>query len=559
MTMGVTARELVEKLRARDQRLPFEIGAFVALETIERLLDGPAVVRPDDVRIGPEGTLAIYVAPHSASGPEAAKSVAGLMAHLLVAAGAGVPPGLLRLVENGPSDGRWDPARLRDELEASLVPLNRAAARRVLSRIVRDLETRPRPSSRPPNLAQVGQLPGDVDDDLDALLAVGEPDEEEDLPTSELPQLDQSGNPVVPFAAITAKRTGLRKPPVDVLDDPLASEHDRPTPAVGHDVKALGLAVEARREPRMDETPALAAVRSVPSREPTPSASPPRQQSQQTQRERDLQRPATKPVPLDALDGFDDEPRPKKSGLGLGIAVVIVLIVGGLAAVAVLRPDVVDRVMGRAPSEDELRAAEEARMQAERAAQMERAAAELRARYGRLSIRVEGHERAQIFLFVGRGPAAAENLPTGLAHELVAIADGRSPTRAVVPADATWTPSDDGLLYELAMQTGDQEMAFEQLVLGPTRLDRNAMGTPSGELGRVRVITTPPGARVFLLVGFGTTEIRDLPTDSPQEILVYDEGVPPVRSFVGPSDWREGPEGKEAELVVTLPEPPGRR
>ncbi|MCU0675118.1 MAG: hypothetical protein MUE69_20295 [Myxococcota bacterium] len=556
MTMGVTARELVEKLRARDQRLPFEIGAFVALETIERLLDGPAVVRPDDVRIGPEGTLAIYVAPHSASGPEAAKSVAGLMAHLLVAAGAGVPPGLLRLVENGPSDGRWDPARLRDELEASLVPLNRAAARRVLSRIVRDLENRPRPSSRPPNLAQVGQLPGDVDDDLDALLAVGEPDEDEDLPTSELPQLDQSGNPVVPFAAITAKRTGLRKPLVDELDDPLASEHDRPTPAVGHDVKALGRAVDARREQRMDETPALAAVRPVPPREPTPSSS---RQSQPSPGARELQRPATKPVPLDALDGFDDEPRPKKSGLGLGIAAVIVLIVGGLAAVAVLRPDVVDRVMGRAPSEDELRAEEEARMQAERAAQMERAAAELRARYGRLSIRVEGHERAQIFLFVGRGPAAAENLPTGLAHELVAIADGRSPTRAVVPADATWTPSDDGLLYELAMQTGDQEMAFEQLVLGPTRLDRNAMGTPSGELGRVRVITTPPGARVFLLVGFGTTEIRDLPTDAPQEILVYDEGVPPVRSFVGPSDWREGPEGKEAELVVTLPEPARRR
>lgn len=552
MTMGVTARELVEKLRARDQRLPFEIGAFVALETIERLLDGPAVVGPDQVRIGPEGTLAIYVAPHSASGPEAAKSVAALMAHLLVAAGPGVPPGLLRLVEHGPSDGRWDPTRLRDELEASLVPLNRAAARRVLSRIVRDLESGPRASSRPANLAQVGQTQGNVDDDLDALLAVGEP-EEEDFPTSELPQLDASGNPVVSFEAITAKRTGLRPAkPLDTLDDPLGSEHDRPTPAVGHDVKELSRAIAARREPRSaptprsDETPALVAIRPVPPHEPDPK----RPQEG---------RPPTKPVPLDALDGFDDEPRGKRSGLGLGIVVLLLVIIGGLGAVVVLRPDVVERVMGRAPSEDDLRAEEEARLQAERAAQMERAATELRARYGRLSIRVEGHERAQIFLFVGRGPAAAENLPTGLAHELVAIADDRSPTRAVVPADATWTPSDDGLLYELAMQTGDQEMAFEQLVLGPTRLDRNAMGTPSGELGRVRVITTPPGARVFLLVGFGTTEIRDLPTDAPQEILVYDEGVSPVRSFVGPSDWREGPEGKEAELLVTLPEPTRRR
>lgn len=533
--MGVTARELVSQLRARDQRLPFEIGAFVALETLERLLEGPAVVGPDDVRIGPEGTLATYVAPSSASGAEAAKSVAALMAHLLVAAGPGVPPTLLRLVEQGPSDGRWDPSRMRDELEASLVPLNRAAARRVLARIVRDLEAGPRARSRAPAGLAMG---GDVDDDLDALLAVGEPEEDEDIPTSELPQLDASGNPVVSFDSITAKRTGLRKrEPEPDLDVP--SAHDRPTPAMGNDVVALGRAVEARRAAeRSDPTPMVESVRPV-----RPEA-----------------RPATKPMPVAELDGFDDDaPSGKRSGLGMGVVVLVLLIVGGLGAVVVLRPDVVDRVMGRAPSEDDLRAEEEARQAQERAEQMDRARAELHARHGRLSIRVEGHDRAQILLFVGRGPAVAQNLPTGVAHELVAVADNRTPTRAVVPADGTWAPSDDGLLYELAMQTGDEEMAFEQLVLGPSRLDRDAMGTPSGELGRVRVITTPPGARVFLLVGFGTTEIRDLPTDTPQEILVYDEGVPPVRSFVGPSDWREGDDGKEAELIVTLPEPARRR
>ena len=46
------------------------------------------------------------------------------------------------------------------------------------------------------------------------------------------------------------------------------------------------------------------------------------------------------------------------------------LIVGGLGAVVVLRPDVVDRVMGRARSEDDLRAEEEARALAERAEQI---------------------------------------------------------------------------------------------------------------------------------------------------------------------------------------------
>ena len=77
------------------------------------------------------------------------------------------------------------------------------------------------------------------------------------------------------------------------------------------------------------------------------------------------------------------------------------------------------------------------------------------------------------------------------------------------------------------------------------------MGTPTGELGRVRVITTPPGARVFQLIGFGSARVEDLPTDAPVELLVYVEGEPPRRVFVGPSDWREGEDGKkQAEVVV---------
>lgn len=548
--MGVTVRELVTRLRARDARLPFEIGAFVALEVSERLLEGPAMVGPDDVRIGPEGNLAVYTAPHSASSAEAAKSVASLLAHLLVAAGKGVPPVLLQLVERGPADGRWELGRLRDELEASLVPLNRSAARRVLSRIVRDVETRPRTSSRPPPVA--APL-GDVDDDLDALLAVGEPDEDEELPTSQLPQLDASGNPVVAFEAITAKRGAIPKrasaqtPAAERA--PTSREHDETAPRIGRSAP----------EPEPDE-PALdrddrgdratPAQPPSPRREPTPLARRPSQL-----------RPATRPLPAEELaggraelDDFEEDAAPQRGGMGLAVVGLLVLIVAGLAAVVVLRPDVIDRVLGRGPTEEELRAEAEAERARERAAEMERAATELRARYGRLSVRVAERERAQIFLFVGRGPAVAENLPLGVAYELVAIADGRVPTRAVVPAAAEWTMGDEGAppLYELAMQTGDDEVGFERIVLGPSRLRPEAMGQPSTTLGRLRVVTSPPGARVFLLVGFGSTEISDLPTDRPQELLVYDEGKPPQRVFIGPSDWRPGEGGPTAEVEVAL-------
>ena len=226
----------------------------------------------------------------------------------------------------------------------------------------------------------------------------------------------------------------------------------------------------------------------------------------------------------------------------------------GLAfgAVLVFRPDVVDRMTGEAVEPDPEAELAEAGAAQERLRQQ--AEEELRARHGDLTVRTDS-DHAQILLFIGRGPAVAENLPVGVAHEFVAIADGKEPTRAVVPADGEWVPLDDGTpQYELAMQTGERAMTFEDMDLGASRLQRGAMGTPTGSLGRVRVVTTPPGAKVYLLIGFGNATVSDLATEEPWELLVFEEGRPPQRVFVGPSDWREGSEGKIAQVEVTLEE-----
>ncbi|MEM1415509.1 MAG: enoyl-CoA hydratase-related protein, partial [Myxococcota bacterium] len=42
---------LGRRLEARGGRLPFEIGAYVALEVCERLLEGPAAIEAEDVRV----------------------------------------------------------------------------------------------------------------------------------------------------------------------------------------------------------------------------------------------------------------------------------------------------------------------------------------------------------------------------------------------------------------------------------------------------------------------------------------------------------------------------
>ncbi|MEO0326586.1 MAG: hypothetical protein AAF447_26805, partial [Myxococcota bacterium] len=160
--------------------------------------------------------------------------------------------------------------------------------------------------------------------------------------------------------------------------------------------------------------------------------------------------------------------------------------------------------------------------------------------------------RAQILLFVGRGPAVADNLPVGRAHELVAIAPGGGATRSVVPADASWTPTDGVAQYELAMQVAPSA----RTELGPTQLPQDAMGTATGTLGRVRVVTNPPGAKVYLLVGFGEARIDDLAASEAHELLIAREGAAPARVLVGPSDWRDGPGGKRlAELDVPARRP----
>ncbi|NOY89566.1 MAG: hypothetical protein GXP55_00055, partial [Deltaproteobacteria bacterium] len=169
--LGITVADLVRQLKQRHARLPFEIGAFVALEVAERVIESPATPGVDDVRLTEDGVVSVYAPSSGASREHAARSVVGILAHLLVAAGSGVPPVFLELVEKGPRGGVWDLALLKDELEASLLPLNRSAARRVLSRLLRETGKGAQVREAPPTKLTAS----DVDDDLDALLGDDEP------------------------------------------------------------------------------------------------------------------------------------------------------------------------------------------------------------------------------------------------------------------------------------------------------------------------------------------------------------------------------------------------
>ena len=69
----------------------------------------------------------------------------------------------------------------------------------------------------------------------------------------------------------------------------------------------------------------------------------------------------------------------------------------------------------------------------------------------------------------------------------------------------------------------------------------------------MRIVTAPPGAKVYQLVGF-TPDVRiaDVRADEIAELIVFAAGHLPQRVVVGPSDWRLRAGVRSAEVSLTL-------
>ncbi len=169
--LEVSVDELVSLLKQKGIPLPFEMGAFIVLEACEQLLESPARLRGQDVFVGAQGEVAVEPVQGASPDEEAVRALLVLLGDLLVCSAPGVPPMLLELATSGPSDDQWTLSRLRDDLEACLLPLNRGATRRVLSRILREArKTGERASARPSTEPDANAL----DAELDALLGGGD-------------------------------------------------------------------------------------------------------------------------------------------------------------------------------------------------------------------------------------------------------------------------------------------------------------------------------------------------------------------------------------------------
>jgi hypothetical protein len=495
---GLSLDQLVSALQRKGVPLPFEIATFLVLDACERIALEPRVVRASDLRIADDGELSLQ-GPQAAERPsprEACRALSTLLGELLVCSAQSVPPRLLGLCDPGVrGDGVATPADLRDELEAMLVPLNRAAMQRILARLVREarreLEQHRRRSSAPP----------DADAELDAILAVDAAPVRSVRPlaapagTSTL----TTGNPDGAVALGEADNRDL-----DAVLDGLSS-HREPVgrASSSHEPESQKQVSGARRD--------------------AGSARAPRALAHGDQ--------------LDTLDRFEHA-ADSSSGRGARVGVLLVVCAAALAGgYFMLGRDASRRAIGLP--------------EAAVPTNTPSAAPAPAALHGELRVK-SSPPRAQVLLRVGNGPAVVAHLPVGIAHEFVALREGFAPSRALVPTTAEWRAEGGELRYELALQLPETTGRGREHELGAS-LMRGPPGQPTGALGSVRVVTSPPGSEVYQLVGFTPdVKVKNLVASEPVELLIWLPKHPLRHHQVAASDWKSENGSLVADVDVEL-------
>ncbi len=564
MSVDVGVGELVDELEQRGDRLPFEIGAFVALEACEGLLQQAVKLEADDVRVTLEGSVVVAPSAVRAEPNEAARSLLSVLSRLLVAAGPGVPPHLVELVREGVTgEAQRDLRHLHDAIEASLIPINRGASRRVLARLVRE-------SERPAAPLETAIDPQQLDAELDELLrdpasrsldtepgSVPLTDEEEPVtaritvPRAVAQAEAEAGSLVVPEAAkVSPEPSSLPSVGVGSAEPVAAPQpHEEAVTAtvrvrfpatepesaelpIGEGAPSSGQrtgGTAADSETAPAPGPASSAViesattttqlwATAPTVESPRESTAPAVEARESSTGREASVPASRASVQQPPKTRRLSPGPWLLVLGVAVGVYALVTTG-----------VLDRFSGSTPP-----TTSEAPLQS-----------------GIIEVTVAPAD-SQLFLFVGRGPTVAEGLSVAGPHEFVVFDRGLEPSRAAVPKGASWTTSDDGAVYELAVQARPVDGLAEPGGLGAPL----TASFPSGEpRGSVRVITNPPGAKVYRFVGLGPqVEIPTASIHEGQEVLVYHAEHTTRRAVIGPSDWRLSPGQTEhrASLEVAL-------
>jgi hypothetical protein len=480
---SVTLDEVLTVVGAKRVPLAPELAGYLVLEIAEHADPAGGDVDPKSVFVGEEGTVALVRPKRDGAGADAEASIRAALALLLEASGSHTPA---LAAASKRRNGAGLPA-LAEELQAALIPVNRAAGRRALARLAREVKR--------------------------VTLGVGR----HTLPSSSSLRLGGDSPPASSrFSRDEDPTTTRAKIPDELLKgsvSAVASEmpttkfapSTRPPTASEADVDALIARFGVSGGNEQQQARALKAMAGL---DPTPAA--PVEIVKRPRRATPI-RPIVdeRQLPTQPSQFGKDRaivsnaPRSRRPAWGGIAALALGVIAAGSYAVLQLRPPA---SMRRGSNVAEPTAALSLEVPS--------------ACTGTLQI-TDVPPHAEVLLHEGQAPVDVQRMPVGARLEFIATAEGYAPKRVVVPTGAGWDTALDGKpRFEAAVQLDPSRARAGSTDPWPPSEPGSAVGG-EGPPGTVHVVATPRGAEIWMLAGIGPdARIEHLRCDQDIDVLL---------------------------------------
>jgi hypothetical protein len=524
---SVTLDDVLAVLAAKRVPLAPELAGYLVLEIAERADPSGGDIDPRSVLVGEEGTVAV-VRPRRPSGTgDAEACLRAFLARLLETSGAHTAA----LVATGKRKSGAGMPALVEELETALVPVNRAAGRRALARLAREVRR--------------------------VMLGVGrnalQPSGDSAPISRRAPQSDprDEGGSVVPPSQplMPQKHESFAEPPTTRFESmpigPEVSEGDVDALIERFDVSRQGdqqhsrdlraiVGLEPTPPPSRDagniDAPAPPAARKneppshdadVDSLLALEAHSPKGHVTSHSNSNYLQRRELSQARSIDRTERAPGAARSKADRRGWVVALLAFALIGaGAYGVVILRP-----IASLAPASQSVPQAASHIEPPKRALPCD----------GTLLV-VNVPPRAEVLLREGQAPVDVEKVPAGARLEFVATAEGYAPRRVVIPSGVAWDKGPDAKpRFEAAVQLERAiNGAAEAWPVGEPGTEVGGQGSP----GTVHVVATPRGAEIWMLAGIGPqAQIEHISCDRDYDVLIAGPGAFRKRLHVAAAEF----------------------
>lgn len=565
---SVTLEEVFTVIGTRRVPLAPELAGYLVLEIAEHADPTGGDVDPRAVFVSEEGIVALVKPRREGATGSAEISIRVMLTRLLDASGSQTPA----LAAAGKRRSLAGLPALAEELEIALIPVNRAAGRRALARLAREVrrvtlgvgrnalpsssdsipssrraslisypaqgsgaEAAPRPPMQTfsreedPTTAR-GQIP-------DELLRRATPAASNEMPTMQFEPSSREPSPSQADVDSLISEFGVSGGgDHEHVRDLKALAGLEPTPAPPQDRARRPSAPPPRASATDEGIESLLAMAEPPARPSSPSggakprANPtgaptpePETPAIGFRRAREDAQLPTQPSQLKKTRASVPSAPRVESRRGSGVLVLLALVAVGAGGFAVwqLRPA-------------EMKPAEHPAASAIASASLPKPVAACKATLIVTDVPV----RAEVLLRQGQAPVDVEKMPVGARLEFVATAEGFAPKRLVVPAGATWdTGPDNKPRFEAAVQL-DRSTAKPGVSNPWPPVEQGTEVGGQGPPGTIHVVATPRGAEVWMLAGMGPeARVEQLRCDRDVDVLVAGPGPYRKRLRVAGGDF----------------------